>query len=45
MTDPDLRITGVGQGGGEERGGRGGHLDPEIREGAGLEKFLFLRLV
>ena len=31
MADPDLQI----------RGGGGGHPDPEIRGGAGLQKFFF----
>ena len=36
MADPDLQIRG---GGGE--GGAGGHPDPDIREGGGLQKTFF----
>ena len=42
MADPDLQISGGGggwEGGGEV--GKGGYLDPDIREGTGLKKFLF----
>ena len=46
MADPDFQITGAKRwGGGGGGGGKGGHLDPEIREGTGLQKFLFLSLV
>ena len=39
MADPDLQISGGGGGG--WGGGKGGYLDPDIREGTGLQKFLF----
>ena len=38
MADPDLQISGGGGGWG---GGKGGYLDPNIREGTGLQTFLF----
>ena len=37
MADPDFQITGTKRWGGGG-GGKGGHLDPEIREGTGLRK-------